>query len=250
MKQTITTRCVLGTLLLTLGPSAAQAAVALDRTRAILNEGDKSVSMNVTNQSNDTPYLAQGWLEDPQGNKVNSPLAVLPPVQRLEPGAKTQVRVQSTPAVAQLPQDRESLFYFNLREIPPRSEKSNTLQIALQTRIKLFYRPKAIAATQRDMDNPWQEKITLQRQGDRYQVHNPTPYYVTIVDGGSTKGANLPGFDAVMIAPKSSATLNVAASKLGNAPVLTYINDWGGRPQLTFNCQGNTCQVDLGKRSK
>lgn len=248
MKQAITTVCMVGTLLMTFGPSAAKAAIALDRTRAILNEGDKSMSMNVTNQNKDLPYLVQGWLEDAQGNKVNSPLTVLPPVQRLEPGAKTQVKVQGLPAVAQLPKDRESLFYFNLREIPPRSDKPNTLQIALQTRIKLFYRPQTIAATQHDVDNPWQEKITLQRQGDRYQVHNPTPYFVTIVDGGSTKGANIPGFEAVMVAPKSSAVLNVAASKLGNAPVLTYINDWGGRPQLTFRCQGSTCQIEPGKR--
>lgn len=248
MKQAITTTCVVGTLLMTFGPAAVQAAVALDRTRAILNEGEKSVSMNVTNQNKDLPYLVQGWLEDEQGNKVNSPLTVLPPVQRLEPGAKTQVKVQGLPAVAQLPMDRESLFYFNLREIPPRTDKPNSLQIALQTRIKLFYRPKSIAATQHDVDNPWQEKLTLQRQGDRYQVHNPSPYYVTIADGASSKGANVSGFEAVMIAPKSSAALNVAASKLGNAPILTYINDWGGRPQLQFSCQGNTCQVAPGKR--
>lgn len=248
MKQAITTTCVLGTLLMAFGPAAVQAAVALDRTRAILNEGEKSVSMSVTNQSKNTPYLAQGWLEDEQGNKVNSPLTVLPPVQRLEPDAKTQIKVQVLPAaLAQLPKDKESLFYFNLREIPPRSDKPNTLQIALQTRIKLFYRPQAIATTQHDLDNPWQEKITLQRQGDSYQVHNPTPYFVTIVDGGSSKGANIVGFEPVMVAPKSSAALKMAASKLGNAPVLTYINDWGGRLQLTFSCQGSACQVS-GKR--
>lgn len=249
MKQAITTTCVLGSLLMTFGPSVAQAAIALDRTRAILNAGEKSMSMNVTNQNKQVPYLVQGWLEDEKGNKVNSPLTVLPPVQRLEPGAKTQIKVQGLPAVAQLPQDRESLFFFNLREIPPRSDKPNTLQIALQTRIKLFYRPQAIAMTQHDIDNPWQEKLTLQRQGDRYQVINPTPYYVTVSDGGSSKGANISGFEAVMVAPKSTAMLNVAASKLGNAPVLTYINDWGGRAQLQFSCQGSSCQVAPAKRS-
>jgi len=48
------------------------------------------------------------------------------------------VRLSTTPDISKLPQDRESLFYFNLREIPPRSEKANVLQIALQTKIKLF----------------------------------------------------------------------------------------------------------------
>lgn len=62
-----------------------------------------------------------------------------------------------------LPQDRESLFYFNLREIPPKSSKPNTLQLALQTRIKLFYRPAPLAVNPND--KPWQEKVTLTREG-------------------------------------------------------------------------------------
>lgn len=46
---------------------------------------------------------------------------VLPPVQRIEAGAKSAVRVQVLPDVSKLPKDRESVFWFNLREIPPRS---------------------------------------------------------------------------------------------------------------------------------
>lgn len=69
---------------------------------------------------------------------------VLPPVQRIEPASKTMVRIQALPDTAQLPKDRESVFYFNLREIPPKSEKPNVLMLAMQTRLKVFYRPKGI----------------------------------------------------------------------------------------------------------
>lgn len=55
-----------------------------------------------------------------------------------------QVKIQGLPDIHKLPADRESIFYFNVREIPPKSNKANTLQIALQTRIKLFWRPKAL----------------------------------------------------------------------------------------------------------
>ncbi|MDM3762337.1 fimbria/pilus periplasmic chaperone, partial [Proteus mirabilis] len=75
------------------------------------------------------------------GEKIETPLIVLPPSQRIAPGHKSQVKVQSLPDIAQLPLDRESVFYFNLSEIPPRSDNPNVLQIALETRIKLFYRP-------------------------------------------------------------------------------------------------------------
>ncbi len=49
-----------------------------------------------------------------------------------------------TSGINALPQDRESLFYLNVREIPPKPDKPNVLQLAMQSRIKLFYRPAAI----------------------------------------------------------------------------------------------------------
>ncbi|WP_276552757.1 fimbria/pilus periplasmic chaperone [Serratia quinivorans] len=236
-------------LLSALAAEQAQAAIALDRTRVIFNGDSKSVSLNISNENKQLPYLAQGWIEDAQGNKITTPLTVLPPVQRVEPGAKSQVKVQGLPAANSLPQDRESLFYFNLREIPPKSDKPNTLQLALQTRIKLFYRPKAIAVTNSEAAVPWQEQITLSKQGDKYQVSNPTAYYVTLVDASSKKdGASAPGFEPLMVAPKSKDTLSVSAAALGATPVLTYVNDYGGRPQLTFRCGGASCQVNTDKK--
>lgn len=234
----------LSALLLSSGMAAQQAsaAISLDRTRVVFNGGEKSQSLAVSNQNKQLPYLAQGWLEDAAGNKIQSPLTVLPPVQRIEPGALSQIKIQALPAANLLAQDRETLFYFNLREIPPKSDKPNTLQIALQTRIKLFYRPAAIVPTKTQMANPWQEKLTLTRQGDKYQVNNPTPYFVTLVDAGSKANAEgIKGFEPVMVPPKGQAPLGLSASLLGATPVLTYINDYGGRPQLKFTCNGATC---------
>lgn len=226
----------------------AQAAIALDRTRVIFDGSVQSVSLSVSNQNKQLPYLAQGWLEDEQGNKIQSPLTVLPPVQRIEPGKPSQVKIQVLPAAKMLPQDRETLYYFNLREIPPKSNKPNSLQIALQTRIKLFYRPAAIAPERNAA--PWQEQLTLSKQGDKYIVNNPTPYYVTIVDAASRKGVEgAKGFEPFMVPPKGSTPLTVSAGSVGNSPVLTYINDYGGRPPLSFNCSGSACTVVPEKKT-
>lgn len=158
---------------------------------------------------------------------------------------KVAVKIQSLPDIATLPQDRESVYYFNLREIPPRSKEANVLQIALQTRIKLFYRPKALYATRTDLENPWQEKITLTRKGDAYEITNPTAYFVTIVDASAKVGGDtVKQFEPVMISPKSNGMLKGSASAMGAKPVLTYINDYGGRPKLTFGCAGTTCKVE------
>ena len=228
----------------TLASTGANAAIALDRTRVIFNGTEKTISLNVTNQNVDLPYLAQGWIENVQGEKVESPLTVLPPVQRIEAGEKSQVKIQSLPDISKLPQDRESVFYFNLREIPPKSSQPNVLQIALQTRIKLFYRPKALYASRTDLDSPWQEKLTITRKGDGYELNNPTPYYITIVDAAKDLNGNtIANFEPVMIDPRSSQLLKGNTSSLGTAPVLTYINDYGGRPKLTFSCNGVNCTV-------
>ncbi|MBU9828523.1 fimbria/pilus periplasmic chaperone [Rahnella sp. FC061912-K] len=242
------TPLIAGAVLCVLMAQSAFAAIALDRTRVIYDGSQKSLSLNVSNENKQLPYLAQGWIEDAKGNKITTPLTVLPPVQRIEPGAKSQVKVQGLPAANLLAQDRESLFYFNLREIPPRTDKPNTLQIALQTRIKLFYRPKALMIT--TGDQPWQEKITLSKEGDSYVVNNPTPYFVTLVDGSSTvKGESVKGFEPLMVEPKGKGTLKASAGTLGNSPVLTYINDYGGRPQLKFSCSGSSCQATPVKDS-
>ncbi|EMK6937853.1 fimbria/pilus periplasmic chaperone [Vibrio cholerae] len=237
-------------LLLALVAGQSQAAVSLDRTRVIYPGEAKSMSLTIRNNNKTMPYLAQAWLEDEEGNKVNQPFTLLPPVQRLEPGMESLVKIQTLPSVAQLPQDKESLFYFSLREVPPRSDKPNTLQLALQTRIKFFYRPASLLIEPGSNKAPWQEKLTLQQSAGKYQLNNPTPYYVTIVAAAtSVKSEGIEGFEAVMIAPNSSAELNVATAKLGANPTFTYVDDFGGRRTISYQC-ANSCRFVAEKEAK
>ena len=227
MKLTTLYRTTLGFISLAIFSHTAYSAVSMDRTRIIFNGGQKSISLNISNNNNQLPYLAQGWLENTDGQKIQSPLVVLPPVQRLEPGKSSQVKIEALPAINTLPQDRESLFYFNLREIPPKTNKPNSLQIALQTRVKLFYRPKAIIPEQNS--TPWQEKLTLDKQGERFVVKNPTPYYMAIVNvknnGKNIVLSNKVMKDVSQIKPFSDVNLGKKVN--GNISV-DAINDWGG----------------------
>ncbi|HEA3131733.1 TPA: fimbria/pilus periplasmic chaperone [Aeromonas hydrophila] len=241
----------LSTVLMSLAP-VAQAAIALDRTRLVFPGNERSVSLTVRNQNPELPYLAQGWLENEQGVKLEAqgPFIVLPPLQRVEPKGQTQVKIQAMPGASLLPQDRESLFYFNVREIPPQSDKPNVLQIALQTRIKMFYRPASLAETAAQQQNvPYQEQLTLTKVGDSYTVNNPTPYFVTLIGASAKSGGEVvKGFEPLMVPPKGSAKLGGSVAVLGASPVLTYVNDYGGQPKLAFRCAANACQVDAGKR--
>ncbi len=219
--------------------SGANAAVSLDRTRAVFDGSEKSMTLDISNDNKQLPYLAQAWVENENQEKITTgPIIATPPVQRLEPGAKSMVRLSATPDINKLPQDKESLFYFNLREIPPRSEKANTLQIALQTKIKLFYRPAAIKTKPNET---WQERLILNKVSDGYRIENPTPYYITIIGlGGTKQQAENDKFDVVMLSPRSEQTV-----KSGNyaTPYLSYINDYGGRPVISFICDGSRCTV-------
>lgn len=39
-----------------------------------------------------------------------------------------------------LPTNRETVYWINVQEIPPSAKQENVLQIAIRTRVKLFYR--------------------------------------------------------------------------------------------------------------
>ena len=224
--------------------NASWAGIALDRTRLIITGDARSVSANLTNTSPSIPFLAQSWVEDANGTKITSPLMVLPPLQRINGGQKGIARVTKTSGINALPQDRESLFYLNVREIPPKPDKPNVLQLAMQSRIKLFYRPTAIVP-----ETPgavWQNQLVFHKQGQRWSVDNPTPYFVTLI-GLSRKpeaqgGGRLTDFPGIMVSPKSSLDFSVTDGSVSQFSMM-YVNDFGGHPELKFSCTGNVCKA-------
>ncbi|HBT4620564.1 TPA: fimbria/pilus periplasmic chaperone, partial [Klebsiella pneumoniae] len=221
----------------------SQAAIALDRTRAIFPGTEKSISMTISNENKKLPYLAEAWIENSEGVKINGPLIVVPPLQRVEPGKKSVIRVTAMPDVKKLPQDRESVYYFSVREIPPRSDKPNVMQVALQTKIKLFYRPESIIPEKMAR---WDDKLVLYKTGNGYRIENPTPYYITVIGiTGSVNEAVAKDFEAVMIDPKSSVNIK---SPFYLTPHVTTINDYGGKPTLAFHCRSDICRPDENRQ--
>lgn len=221
-----------------IGSAAVNAAVNVDRTRIVMAGSDKSLAITLTNQSKNQPYLAQSWIDDASGKRSESYLLALPPLQRIDGGKKTQVRIMALPATDSLAKDRETLFYFNVREIPPKSGKENVLQIALQSRLKLFYRPDSIKKKANDRS---EEKITVTRQGGKLVLNNPTPYYITLAYLGIDNKANFPGFDSLMIAPFSSKDFDAKFS--GKALNVGYIDDFGGLHINSYHCLGAVCNL-------
>lgn len=217
----------------------AYGAVTLDRTRIIFPGSERSINITIFNANPEEAYLAQSWIEDIDGHKLTKgAILATPPLQRIEPNSKSLVRLSTTPESGKLPQDKESVFYYNLREVPPKSTEGNTLQIALQSRVKLFYRPAKILP---ESGTKWPHKITLTKTSNGYRLNNPTPFNLTVIGFGNNKIASEQNsFKVIMVSPKSE--VDIISRRLAT-PHITYINDYGGKPTLAFSCNGERCTV-------
>lgn len=229
-------------------PLVSHAAIIPDRTRIIFNAEDKASSLKLENQSKQLPYLAYSWIENEQGQKDDSVLTALPPIQRLEANTLSQVRIVKQGKAQTLPTDRESLFFFNVREIPPAPENTGNnaiVQLAVQSRLKLFWRP---ASLKKKPGTEVEQQLTASQQGNKLEVKNPTAYYLTLAYFGKDNNGIFPGYDSTMIAPFSAVTLN-SGSYSGNVFVLGYIDDYGALRMLDLRCHG-TCNVKVPEKKK
>ncbi|ECF3780430.1 fimbrial chaperone protein StdC [Salmonella enterica subsp. enterica serovar Oslo] len=237
------TAVLIAGLVLTLaGPCTSQAAINVDRTRIIMSSDAKAVSVGLSNESSDAPYLAQSWVEDSKGKATNV-LIALPPLQRIDAGKKSRVRIMrvQNSGAAPLPTDRESLFYFNVREIPPAPEdkSKNILQLATQSQLKLFLRPVTLAAE----GNASPEKMLLvQSAGGSLTLKNPTPYYITIIWLGQSPKQKLAGFkEGTMVAPFSEQIVNAVLPAGSSRIMVGNVDDYGGLRMNQFICTSGKC---------
>lgn len=212
------------TALLLLAAGTAHAAdpkgITVGGTRLIYEGSKKEASLNVTN-SDSNPYLIQSWAETQAGGADKAPFIITPPLFRLEGNKQNLLRVIRTGG--SLPEDRESLYWLNIKSIPAGMAKEgvNTLQIAVKTRIKLIYRPKALL---KKTPEDFTEQLTWSKGSGRLTVQNPTPYvmnFQSITVGGQTVK------DATYVLPGSSASFTLPAGA-GGPVSWKLITDYGG----------------------
>ena len=164
-------------------PFFSYANVVITGTRVIYPADQKSISVQLTNVGNE-PSLVQSWLDkgnvSSNPNTESVPFIIAPPVTRVEANAGQTLRINFTNTES-LAQDRESLFYFNLLDIPPKPSDSdlqnnpNYLQLAIRSRLKFFYRPSGLKITPSDAYKQVKWKI----QSNGINIDNQSPYYIT-----------------------------------------------------------------------
>nr|WP_315592511.1 molecular chaperone [uncultured Cupriavidus sp.] len=230
------------------GPS--HAAIQVAGTRIVLEGDQKEQSVRLANTA-DTPVLAQIWLDKDGGNGTGTieagaqdvPFILTPPVARLNGGKSQVVRIFKSAEVASLPKDRESVFYFNALEIPARvggKQGENHLNIALRTRLKMFYRPAGLKA---DLSEAAESlKWRVRRDGADLVVtcSNGSPLHVSfaslVLKQGKDKGESaLPGGMAGPLADKEFRFVDAAAGTGAALSLdLNYITDLGAFVPLSI----------------
>ncbi|KVZ40857.1 molecular chaperone [Burkholderia ubonensis] len=213
----------------------AHASVVISGTRVIFPAQEREVTVKITNEGN-TPALIQTWLdkgdEKESPEKIDVPFTLTPSMFRMEPGKGQTLRLIYTKEA--LPAEKESLFWLNVLEIPPKAaggDDRNKLQIAFRSRIKVMFRPEGLSGSAAAA--PKQVKWELVRDHGKYALKatNPTPYVVNL--GGIALKSGDRKYDARMGFVRPGDTQLFPIEGLPTAPVagakvdFSAIDDWG-----------------------
>lgn len=215
------------------------ASMVISATRVIYPSDAKEALIKMVNQGQQ-PLLIQSWLddghEDVDPQTLNVPFIASPPVSRVDPKQGLTVRLNWDGQ--QLPSDRESVYWFNALEIPGKNKdaaKSNQLQIALKTRIKVFYRPAALPGSADDSIQNLKWSLTERGNQVWATAKNDSPYFVSLVGASITSGGKKHKIEPDMVAPFSSASYEVKSlvTPRFESVSWTAVNDYGGNVDVT-----------------
>ena len=160
----------------------AHAGIVIYGTRIIYPAEKKEVVVQLMNEGK-SASLVQAWIDDGDTSlppeKIHVPFMLTPPVVRVPAGSGQQLKIKKIPA--SLPEDKESLFYINVLDIPPNNAESsgkNIIKFAMQNRIKFIWRPHGIPV----VNNESFRKLELTTNSNGLSVKNYSANWITVTD--------------------------------------------------------------------
>ncbi|EOS95793.1 fimbria/pilus periplasmic chaperone [Erwinia tracheiphila] len=210
------------TILTLLFSPVLSASIVVNGTRVIYPSSAREISVKMTNMGK-RPLLIQSWIDDgdmtAKPENIRVPFVLSPPFNRVDAGKGQTLRISQTDP--DLPEDRESVFWLNILEIPaknPTMEEKNSLQMAFRTRIKFFYRPEKLAGDPSDSI----KMLKWQQRGTQLVASNPTPYFVSLAN----LMVNDQKVEGEMVAPFQSQSFHING-QAGDKITGEFINDFG-----------------------
>lgn len=202
--------------------------ISLEQTRVIFSAADKAQTVTTKNTGSRN-YLLQVQVQNGLEDVSPAPFIVTPPLSLLKGDSRQLLRI--LPQGAELPTDRESVFYLSVAAIPAQDQpmsETGRLSVGVRFLVKLFYRPEGLALAA----NMAPCKLVFSRVANGVRVSNPTPYFQTL--GELTLNGRNAALDSkqTMVAPQDSRI--IAATAGGNNVTWKTITDYGG---LSQSCQ-------------
>ncbi|OTA19953.1 hypothetical protein Xbed_01883 [Xenorhabdus beddingii] len=203
--------------------NASLAGVVIGGTRVVYTSDKKEASISINNPETDISYLIQSWVQNEnEHDETKVPFIITPPLFKLTAGNENILRIVKTGN--NLPDDRESLFWLNIKSIPATTKsEQNQLQITVKSRFKLFYRPANLAGNV----NLAYQALKFKTEGNKFIVENPTPYYISFSElavGNGVKNYQIES--AGMIPPFDQVSWDVPIKNINRVTWKT-INDFG-----------------------
>lgn len=213
--------------------TATFAGVTITGTRIIFPSNQNTVTVQLNNPD-DRPALIQAWLDDgdphqiPEADKI--PFILTPPLAQIASNKGQMLRLIAKDTSA-LPQDRESLYWFNILDMPASEQvetaEKNKLQVSIRSRIKLFYRPVNLKISQEKAFSSVTFKYNETNKS--VTVDNPSPYYVNFYNVSfNPEKENFVYADPLMVAPYSTESFKPKIQFKPQKISYLLINDYGG----------------------
>ncbi|MDA5336830.1 fimbria/pilus periplasmic chaperone [Stenotrophomonas maltophilia] len=239
-------RCVLAAVIATsvsVLPNSASARIVVEGTRVFLNEGAKEVTVRVHNRAPEAA-LAQVWVSEYGSNagphEAQTPFVALPPLVRIDSDKKQVLRLRFLGA--DLPADRESVFWLNILDVPSRIAGEDApqaqIQVAVRNQLKLFYRPVSLKGkTSAGAAAALQWSVVPQGAGWALQARNNSPFHVNTASATvMVNGRVVEARDVDMVKPMSVEQFplpGVSARPSANEVQFKFINESGGVAELS-----------------
>lgn len=199
-------------------------------SRVIYPSDAKSVDVQLRN-NDDFPYVIQAWFDSGDQNSTpatgKSPFVVTPPTFRIAPKDGQVLRIFFTGGNS-LPQDRESIFYFNFLQVPPGNlggDNGSQMVVLLKNRLKVFYRPASLKTNNKKLF----DYLTFSNVSSKnIRITNTSPYYISL--SKVAVASAVAKEKTPMISPFAAVDVALTAGKAAGSAQgieIGLINDYG-----------------------
>jgi P pilus assembly chaperone PapD len=178
--------------------------MVLNASRVIIQNGMHEASFGIRNLDKNSPFLAQSWLTPAFGEEAVEHFSLTPQLAQVNGDGEQLVRILYEGVG--LPEDKETMMWLNVQEIPKVGKETTAMRISVLQRIKVFYRPKGIQGSSFSAN----ANIQWTQQGDKLTVSNPSMFHVTVIN---LEAAEEKIQDVLILSPGDEKTIDLSAAQ-------------------------------------